>query len=80
LRHRAAGQRLTAVQQEYLRLLCAGKSNPEIARIRNRSVNTVRNQIVPLFEIFGVQSRSELVAECMRSGVLEEPFRRFTAS
>ena len=50
LRRRAAGKRLTAVQREYLRLLCAGKSNPEIARIRNRSVHTVRNQIVPLFE------------------------------
>lgn len=71
LRRRAIGARLTAVQREYLRLLCAGKSNPEIARIRNRSVHTVRNQIVPLFEIFGVQSRSELVAECVRSGVLD---------
>lgn len=71
LRRKAIGARLTAVQREYLRLLCAGKSNPEIARIRNRSVHTVRNQIVPLFEIFGVQSRSELVAECVRSGVLD---------
>ncbi|MDB5070061.1 MAG: Bacterial regulatory protein luxR family [Candidatus Eremiobacteraeota bacterium] len=80
LRRRAAGHRLTAVQREYLRLLCAGKSNPEIARIRNRSVHTVRNQIVPLFEMFGVQSRSELVAECIRSGALEEHFQGFTAS
>jgi DNA-binding CsgD family transcriptional regulator len=79
LRRRNAAHRLTAVQREYLRLLCAGKSNPQIAHIRNRSVHTVRNQIVPLFDIFGVRSRSQLVAECIRSGVLEEPFQRSTA-
>jgi DNA-binding CsgD family transcriptional regulator len=72
LRGHALRAKLTLVQIEYLRLLCAGKTNPEIAQIRGRSPHTVRNQIVPLFEIFGVQSRSELVAECFRSGVLQD--------
>jgi DNA-binding CsgD family transcriptional regulator len=54
-----------------LGLLCDGKSNPEIARICKRSVHTVRNQVAALFEAFGVQSRTELVALCARLGILD---------
>jgi len=71
LRRAHAARRLTAVQRAYLRLLCDGKSNPEIARLRMRSVNTVRNQVATLFETFDVQSRAELVAQCARLGILD---------
>ncbi|MEA2687779.1 MAG: Bacterial regulatory protein luxR family, partial [Candidatus Eremiobacteraeota bacterium] len=48
---------LTAVQREVLALICQGKSNPEIARLRKRSLHTIRNLVARLFEIFGVTSR-----------------------
>jgi DNA-binding CsgD family transcriptional regulator len=61
---------LTAVQREHLPLICAGMSNPDIARLRKRSKHTVRNQIATLFEAFGVHTRAELVVECVRLGLL----------
>ena len=51
-------------------LICQGKSNPEIARLRNRSLHTVRNLVVRLFEIFEVKSREELAVECVRRGLM----------
>ena len=71
LRRAHAARTLTAIQRDYLSLLCDGKSNPEIARIRRRSVHTVRNQVAALFETFGVGSRAELVAQCARLGILD---------
>jgi DNA-binding CsgD family transcriptional regulator len=61
---------LTPLQREHLRLVCAGMSTPDIARIRKRSKHTVRNQIASLFETFSVHNRAELVAECARLGIL----------
>jgi DNA-binding CsgD family transcriptional regulator len=71
LRRANAARSLSATQRAYLTLLCDGRSNPEIARLRGRSVNTVRNQVAVLFDIFGVQSRAELVAQCARLGILD---------
>jgi DNA-binding CsgD family transcriptional regulator len=61
---------LTALQREHLRLVCSGMSNLEIARLRKRSKHTVRNNMVALYETFGVRSRAELVAECARLGIV----------
>jgi DNA-binding CsgD family transcriptional regulator len=61
--------RLTAVQREVLSLICQGKSNPEIARLRKRSLHTVRNLVARLFEIFEVSSREELAVQCVRRGL-----------
>ncbi|HEX3465730.1 MAG TPA: LuxR C-terminal-related transcriptional regulator [Candidatus Elarobacter sp.] len=61
--------RLTAVQREVLALICQGKSNPEIARLRKRSLHTVRNLVARLFEVFEVQSREQLAVECVRRGL-----------
>jgi DNA-binding CsgD family transcriptional regulator len=66
---RTRGTKLTDVQREVLRLICQGKSNPEIARLRNRSLHTVRNLVARLFEIFEVKSREELAVECVRRGI-----------
>jgi DNA-binding CsgD family transcriptional regulator len=60
---------LTDVQREVAALICQGKSNPEIARLRNRSLHTVRNLVARLFEIFEVKSREELAVECVRRGI-----------
>ncbi len=61
--------RLTAVQREVLALICQGKSNPDIARSRKRSLHTIRNLIARLFVIFAVSSREELAVECVRRGL-----------
>ena len=58
--------RLTGLQNEYLGMMCRGLTNPQIAKTRGRSVNTVRNQVAVLFGIFGVQNRTELIAEYLR--------------
>ena len=61
--------RLTAVQREVLSLICQGKSNPEIARLRKRSLHTIRNLVARLFEILGVSSREELAVQSVRRGL-----------
>ncbi|MDB5070403.1 MAG: Bacterial regulatory protein luxR family [Candidatus Eremiobacteraeota bacterium] len=61
--------RLTAVQREVLLLICQGKSNPEIARLRKRSLHTIRNLVARLFEIFDVSSREELAVQSVRRGL-----------
>jgi DNA-binding CsgD family transcriptional regulator len=66
---RSRGIKLTGVQREVLALICQGKSNPEIARSRKRSLHTIRNLVARLFEIFEVSSREELAVQCVRQGL-----------
>lgn len=61
--------RLTTVQREVLSLICQGKSNPEIARLRKRSLHTIRNLVARLFEIFDVSSREELAVQSVQRGL-----------
>jgi len=61
--------RLTTVQRDVLALICQGKSNPDIAASRKRSLHTVRNLVARLFVIFGVTSREQLAVECVRRGL-----------
>jgi DNA-binding CsgD family transcriptional regulator len=70
---------LTDVQREVLVLICQGKSNPEIARLRKRSLHTIRNLVARLFEVLDVKSREELAVEGVRRGVYT-PERRSIAS
>jgi len=39
------------------------------ARLRKRSLHTVRNLVARLFELFEVQSREQLAVECVRRGL-----------
>lgn len=66
---KAQTTRLTAVQREVLALICQGRSNPDIARLRKRSLHTIRNLVARLFEIFEVTSREELAVEGVRRGL-----------
>jgi DNA-binding CsgD family transcriptional regulator len=66
---RTQAVKLTAVQREVLGLICQGKSNPEIARLRKRSLHTIRNLISRLFEVLEVSSREQLAVECVRRGL-----------
>jgi DNA-binding NarL/FixJ family response regulator len=61
--------RLTTVQREVLALICQGKSNPDIAASRKRSLHTIRNLVARLFVVFAVSSREELAVECVRRGL-----------
>jgi DNA-binding CsgD family transcriptional regulator/tetratricopeptide (TPR) repeat protein len=61
--------RLTTVQREVLALICQGKSNPDIAASRKRSLHTIRNLVARLFVLFAVSSREELAVEGVRRGL-----------
>jgi DNA-binding NarL/FixJ family response regulator len=52
---------LTPSQREVVGMVCAGKSNPEIAALRRTSVQTVKNLLTAhIFPAFGVTNRIEL--------------------
>lgn len=53
---------LTAIEQDLLMWLAAGRSNEEMAQLRHRSPATIRNQLAKLYEKLGVSSRTEAVA------------------
>lgn len=66
---RSVASGLTPTQRELIACVCDGRTNGEIALLRGRSENTVRNQIARLFELFDVRSRSELTAVAVRRGL-----------
>lgn len=53
---------LTEIEKELLRWLAAGRSNQEIAQLRQRSPATVRNQLEKLYAKLGVSGRAEAAA------------------
>jgi len=57
---------LTALQREYLEMVSKGYTNPHIAKMRGRSIHTVRNHVADLFSSFGVKTRTELAKEYLR--------------
>lgn len=57
---------LTKPQRECLTMMSRGYTNSQIASARGRSVNTVRNQIAVLFEVFGVRNRAQLIGAYLR--------------
>lgn len=54
---------LSSVEREVLQLLLDGRSNADIARIRKRSLGTVKKQVRAALQKLGVSSRSELTAK-----------------
>ncbi len=63
---------LTAIEQELLVWLAAGRSNHEMATLRERSPATIRNQLAKLYAKLGVSSRAEAVA-MMLSEAMDVP-------
>lgn len=55
-------QNLTFIERELLRWLAAGRTNEEMANLRQRSPATIRNQLAKLYAKLGVASRAEAVA------------------
>ena len=71
LRRLPNGQRLTARELEILQWVAFGKTNEAIARISDRSMNTVKNQLRLIFRKLDVVSRAQAVAEAMRLGMMK---------
>ena len=63
---------LTPIEKELLRWLAAGRTNEEVADLRQRSPATIRNQLAKLYAKLGVATRAEAVALAL-SEVLEVP-------
>jgi predicted ATPase/DNA-binding CsgD family transcriptional regulator/Tfp pilus assembly protein PilF len=71
---RAGGaQLLTPRETEVLRLLVAGRSNPEIADALFISRRTVTTHVTRLFAKLGVSNRVEATTEAQRRGMLAMP-------
>ena len=58
---------LSSAEREVLLAVDAGKSNAEIAALRQTSSRTVANQLASIYQKLGVSSRHELVALTRRS-------------
>jgi DNA-binding CsgD family transcriptional regulator len=59
---------LTRGDREVLQLLYEGKSTAEIAALRVRSTQTIRNNVSKLLRTFAVDNRQALLNECARRG------------
>jgi DNA-binding CsgD family transcriptional regulator len=62
---------LTETEIEILRLLAAGHNTPQIARLMNRSLHTVRTHIRNAAGKLEAHGRLELLARARRLGVLD---------
>lgn len=58
---------LTTAERDVLELLSQGLSNREIARIRNRSVRTIANQVAALLQKTGSATRRSLVTRPIKN-------------
>ena len=61
---------LTAREREIVRLIAAGRSNPEIAEMLYLSLNTVKWHVKNLYGKLGVSSRVEAAARAQELGLL----------
>jgi DNA-binding NarL/FixJ family response regulator len=62
---------LTRRQQEVLRLMAAGRSNPEISRLLNVSLNTVKTHVVHILSRLGATDRTQAAVRAAQLGLLE---------
>jgi DNA-binding CsgD family transcriptional regulator len=66
----SALQRLSRAERDVLAYLLDGRSTADIASARGRSPQTTRNTISKLYTAFGVESRSALLREAARCGLV----------
>jgi LuxR family maltose regulon positive regulatory protein len=61
---------LTERERDVLRLLAAGRSNPEIARILYVELNTVKTHVKSLYGKLGVHSRVQATQRAQELGLI----------
>ena len=66
----AAAEPLTERERDVLRLLAAGRSNPEIARTLYVELNTVKTHVKSLYGKLGVHSRVQAAQRAQELGLL----------
>ena len=62
---------LTGTETEILRLLAAGHKTPQIARLMNRNLNTVRTHIRNASVKLEAHGRLDLLARARRLGIID---------
>ena len=62
---------LTRAEREVLELLYEGRSTADIAALRGRSPQTIRNTVSRLLKAFGTGNRAALISECRRRSLFE---------
>ena len=67
-----ANEELTARQRDVLQLLAAGRSNPEIARELQVSLNTVKTHVVHILGKLGVTDRTQAAVRAAQLGLLDD--------
>jgi DNA-binding NarL/FixJ family response regulator len=68
----AAEPALTDRQREVLRLLAAGRSNPDIASELQVSLNTVKTHVVHVLRRLGVTDRTQAAVRAAQLGLLDD--------
>ena len=63
--------RLTAREQEILKLFAEGRSYAEIAQVRGNRPLTIRNAIYGIRDKLGVKTKQEMVVWAVRNGLLD---------
>lgn len=69
----AADVGLTDRQRDVLRLVAAGRSNPEIAHELHVSLNTVKTHVVHVLRRLGVTDRTQAAVRAAQLGILDDP-------
>ncbi|MFY9780614.1 MAG: helix-turn-helix transcriptional regulator [Candidatus Baltobacteraceae bacterium] len=62
--------KLTPAERRVMLAICEGKTSREIADDFDRSFHTIRNQTLKVYAAMGVRTRTALVAECARLGLI----------
>jgi DNA-binding CsgD family transcriptional regulator len=62
---------ISRAERDVLLLLAKGKSTAQIAELRDRSPQTIRNTISRLYAAFGVDNRQALIKETVRRGLVD---------
>lgn len=61
---------LSQREQDVLRLIVAGQSNPEIARTLQVSTNTIKTHVRNIFNKLGVDHRLQAAVFALRQGLV----------
>ena len=67
------GKLLTKTERIVLRFILKGKSNKEIAYLRNRSIRTIEDQRSHIFHKFGVDNLVDLTKRAAEMGLVDLP-------